>query len=379
MKNNILFSLGFLILTFFFQSAGMSISSEVHNKLTQMFQNFVEESNIPGLVVGINVPGKDEWLSVLGVSDKKTKKKMQLNDHFRIGSVTKTFVATGILQLSDKGKLSLDDKVEQYVKNVPNGDKITIRQLANMTSGLPSYSQNKTWAQQFLENPQRVWTPEELLKAAFSVPILFKPGEKFHYCNTNYILLGLIIEKASGMPLGSYLEKNIFEPLNLKNTSFPLTNAMPDPFSHGYTKQTLTGQEKDMTFQNPSWAWAAGGMISNLDDLKIWAEALGTGKLLSKEAFKERTQWVAVSSSVKDRKYGLGVGFDKGWLMHAGELPGYNSIVAYLPEQKVVMVLLVNSDIPTKEENKEVSPAPFMFESVSKILFPENIPSVPKS
>jgi D-alanyl-D-alanine carboxypeptidase len=134
-----------------------------------------------------------------------------------------------------------------------------------------------------------------------------------------------------------------------------------------------------MTFQNPSWAWAAGGMISNLDDLKIWAEALGTGKLLTKEAFQERTKWVNASPNGGDRKYGLGVGLDQGWLMHAGELPGYNSIVAYLPEQKVVLVCLVNSNIPAKEKDHEISPAPYLFESVSKILFPENIPSVPKS
>lgn len=391
MRIKTIVSLFMMIFTILHSNPCNSFSEKIDDRLKNTVQELINEHNIPGAIIGIWIPGKGEWVSALGVADKKTKEKMTINDHVRIGSVTKTFTVTALLQLQDQGKLLLDDKIGKYIEHVPNGDEITLRQLANMTSGLPSYTENDAWVQEMFKDKNRVWTSKELLEAAFRLPILAKPGEKFHYCNTNLILLGLVIEKVSGMALGTYLEKNIFKPLKLTNTSFPINNQMPKPFAHGYSIQTLSGHEEDVTFLNPSWAFAAGAMISNLQDLKIWAEALGTGKLLSKKAFEERLQWDTMPPNTKEKKYGLGIGFDKGWLMHTGELPGYNSFVGYLPEKKAILVCLVNSDMAVKkstfslridpEESNPITmkakdqldPVVLIYRAILQELFPKNV------
>lgn len=353
---------------FFYGAPSYGFSKEIDQKLDTTVQKILDEHHIPGVVIGIWIPKKGEWVRAFGLADIETQRKMAINDYFRIGSVTKTFVTTGVLQLVDQGKLSLDDPIEKYIENVPNGDKITIRQLANMTSGLPNYSENKVWEKENLTTPQREWTPKELLKIAFDMPLLFNPGEKFYYSNTNTLLLGLVIEKLSGLSLNVYLENNILKPLSLNHTSYPMDNKMPEPFAHGYSFQTLDKKQADVSFNNPSWTSAAGQMISNLHDLKIWAEALGTGKLLSKKSFEERIKWVEIVPGDKDRSYGLGVALIRGWIAHTGELAGYNTLVAYRPEDKAIFVCLVNKDTHLKLKDGSLEPVAVIYQKVFDVI-----------
>ncbi len=350
-------------------------SSAMKEELQTKMELLVKEINAPGFNVGIWIPGEGEWESSFGVADKETSEKMSLENHFRIGSITKTFVITAVLQLVDKGDISLDDKISKYVDNVPNGKEITIRQLANMTSGLANYSEDEEWVTKaiYTKNDRNVPT-SELLNVAFKLPPTFAPGKGWHYSNTNTVLLGQVIEKVSGLSLDQYLQKNIFTPLELNNTSYPLDEKMPSPYAHGYTKQTLDGKEADATFNSPSWTNAAGQMISTFADLKIWAKALGTGALLSEGAFKERLNWVTLAPNTKIRKYGLGVGSNSGWINHTGSLPGYNCIVAYLPEKQAIFVVMINSDIALVKKEKEVPLTDMVFEAVTKIVTPDNVP-----
>ena len=350
-------------------------SSEMKEKLQAKMESLIKEINAPGFNVGIWIPGEGEWQNSFGVADKETAEKMSLDNHFRIGSITKTFVITAVLQLVDKGDISLDDKISKYIDNVPNGDKITIRQLANMTSGLANYSEDEEWVKKviYTKNDRNVPT-SELLEVAFKLPPTFAPGKGWHYSNTNTVLLGQVIEKVSGLSLDKYLQENIFTPLALENTSFPLDEKMPSPYAHGYTKQTLDEKEADATFNNPSWTNAAGQMVSTFADLKIWAKALGTGALLSEDAFKERLTWVTLPPNTAKRKYGLGVGSNSGWINHTGSLPGYNCIVAYLPEKQAVFVVMINSDMDLVIKEKNVPLTEMVFEAVTKIVTPDNVP-----
>ena len=350
-------------------------SSEMKEKLQAKMESLIKEINAPGFNVGIWIPGEGEWQNSFGVADKETAEKMSLDNHFRIGSITKTFVITAVLQLVDKGDISLDDKISKYIDNVPNGDKITIRQLANMTSGLANYSEDEEWVKKviYTKNDRNVPT-SELLEVAFKLPPTFAPGKGWHYSNTNTVLLGQVIEKVSGLSLDKYLQENIFTPLALENTSFPLDEKMPSPYAHGYTKQTLDEKEADATFNNPSWTNAAGQMVSTFADLKIWAKALGTGALLSEDAFKERLTWVTLPPNTAKRKYGLGVGSNSGWINHTGSLPGYNCIVAYLPEKQAVFVVMINSDMDLVIKEKNVPLTDMVFEAVTKIVTPDNVP-----
>lgn len=350
-------------------------SSEMKEKLQAKMESLIKEINAPGFNVGIWIPGEGEWQNSFGVADKETAEKMSLDNHFRIGSITKTFVITAVLQLVDKGDISLDDKISKYIDNVPNGDKITIRQLANMTSGLANYSEDEEWVKSTIYTKNdRIVPTSELLDVAFKLPPTFAPGKGWHYSNTNTVLLGQVIEKVSGLSLDKYLQENIFTPLALENTSFPLDEKMPSPYAHGYTKQTLDEKEADATFNNPSWTNAAGQMVSTFADLKIWAKALGTGALLSEDAFKERLTWVTLPPNTAKRKYGLGVGSNSGWINHTGSLPGYNCVVAYLPEKQAVFVVMINSDMDLVIKEKNVPLTDMVFEAVTKIVTPDNVP-----
>lgn len=354
------------------RDADPPFKSEIQAKLDATLTQVMSRNKIPGVVLGIWIPGEGTWITTRGTSNLATNAPMNVDDHFRIGSVTKTFTVTAILQLADDKKLKLDDPVSKYLSFVSNGENITLRMLANMTSGLYPYTFDDSWVQELLKNPQRVWTPTELVEVALKHPPDFKPGAKWEYSNTNTVLLAMVIQKVTGQRVEEVFKKRIFQPLGLRNTSWPITSGIPEPYPHGYSEQTLDGKQADVTFRNPSWAWGVGNLISNLADLKIYAKAMATGeKLLSKEMQKQRLTWVTLPPNTETRKYGLGIGSDQGWLGHTGELPGYNVGMYYLPAKDATMVVMVNSDIPTND----VGPASALLRSLIMVVVPQDVPS----
>jgi D-alanyl-D-alanine carboxypeptidase len=330
----------------------------------------LEHVKTPGVVVGIWIPGRGTYVVTRGVSDSATGKAMQRNDRFRIGSNTKTFTVTALLQLADGKKVGLDDPLSKYVSFVPNGKNITLRMLANMTSGLFSYTEDDAWVMTTFRDVQRTWTPRELVNVGLKHRPTFPPGTGWHYSNTNTVLLGMIVEQVSGKPIQQFYAGRIFKPLALQNTSWPTTSAIPAPYAHGITMQTLNGKQADATHRNPTWAFTAGQMISTLDDLKVWAKSYTTGSLLSREMQKQRLTFVSLPPNTKQKAYGLGIGVDHGWLGHTGELPGYNTGAYYLPEQDATMVVMANSDLATNG----VSPVTAIFKALTKVVTPRNVP-----
>ena len=295
---------------------------------------------------------------------------MRVEDHFRIGSITKTFTATLLLILADEKKLGLDDPVSKYVAWVPNGDKITLRMLADMTSGLHSYTEDDAWVKIAFSNFKRVWTPRELVDVGIKHAPDFPPGQGWHYSNTNYVLLGMILEQVTGKKIQDSFDEKLFKPLKLKATSWPVGAALPKPHAHGTTVQTPDDKLDDATHRNPSWAFTAGALISTLGDLKRWVESYATGTLLSAEMQKERLTWMTMPPNTPERAYGIGIGTDRGWLGHTGELPGYNCSAYYLPDKKAVIVVMVNSDIPADKAN----PAPTIMKALAQVVTPGNVP-----
>ena len=323
-----------------------------------------KESDAPGVVAAVQTPDYT-WVQTMGVADRASGKPMTPEMHHRIGSVTKTFTATLLLKAADEGLLSLDDKIDQYIKGVPNGDEITLRQMSDMTSGIASYTEYKQWVKEWSSDPTRVWKPEELAKFGLKESPLFKPGKEWFYSNTNYVLLGLVLQQVTGKPIEQLYEEEIIGPLHLTETSFPGTSsAIPEPYDHGYTLQGESSGQKpiDSTHWSPSEAWTAGEMISTVEDLLVYGRALGTGKgLLSPQTQSER-----LDSFVSDvpplnqpplkgeLEYGIGIGKDHGWVGHNGEIPGYNTYLFYHPDLDAVVVVLVNSDISSGKCPKDV-------------------------
>jgi D-alanyl-D-alanine carboxypeptidase len=320
--------------------------SDTSNRLDSAILATLQQTGVPGAIVGVWGP-HCKYEQAFGVADKATGAPMRTDFYSRIGSETKTFTATGVLQLVDDGKVALDDPISKYVPGVPEGDVITLRELLRMQSGLFNYSADEDFQRALFSDPNRPFTPQELLNYAFAHPLVFAPGQGLLYCNTNYILLGLVIEKVSGLPLHQYLEQRVLQPLGLEHTNFPTDNAFPQPHAQGYTHQPLDDSEAVATDWDPSWGWSAGAMISNLDDLRTWARALATGALLEPDTQAQRLETVSAPGFAPGAGYGLGIFTAEGWIGHNGSLPGYQSLTLYLPQKKTTLVVLLNSDEPS--------------------------------
>lgn len=325
-------------------------------------------ASVPGAIVGVWAP-QGRYVRAFGVADKATGEAMSVDFFSRIGSVTKTFTVTALLQLADKGMVRLEDPIAEYVDAVPGGDNITLRQLARMESCLDNYTDNRAFERILHADPQHQFSPADLLEIAFAEPPLCRPGAGFHYSNTNSILLGLVVEKASGESLPNYIREHLLLPLGLSHTSFPTTSAFPQPHATGYTNWTADGREADATDWNPSWSWAAGAMISTLDDLHVWTVAAATGEMLSAEVQRQRLETVREPGVTADIGYGLGIFDLAGWIGHSGTMPGYGTVAVYLPERQLTLVVLVNTDI----RHRGNDPCMTLAAAITKIISPDHI------
>jgi D-alanyl-D-alanine carboxypeptidase len=354
-------------------AAHRQLDPSVSKKLDKAITDVMRRAGVPGVTVGLWIPGKGRYVRSFGVADKRTHARMSPRLNIRIGSETKTFTITGLLRLVDQGKVKLDDPISRYVSGVPGGTKITLRQLAEMRSGLFSYSEDPGFDKALMSNPRKPWTPRQLLSYAFKHPAKFKPGAKFDYSNTNTILLGLAIEKVSGQSLRDFLRHEVFEPAHLKHTVFPKGAEFPAPHAHGYTNQTLNGKTADATNWDPSWGWAAGAIISDLNDLHAWARTLATGSLLSAKTQAQRLRFLP--TGFPGTGYGLGIFDNHGWIGHNGSLPGYQAAVVYLPQTKASLVVLSNTD--TSSQGYE--PSTLFAQAITRIVTPGHIYSLPKA
>ena len=206
--------------------ASAPLAGTAATQLDAAIGQVMTEASIPGAIVGIWGPAGD-YVRAFGVADKATRAPMQTDFYSRIGSVTKTFTVTAVLQLVDQGKLQLDDPISKYISGVPSGDQITLRELAQMQSGLLTFDNVEQFANSYIADPQKSFTPAQLLGYALDKPLQFPPGTHYDYSNTNIVLLGLVVEKQSGQSLPDYIREHILAPLKLTHTSFPTTGASP--------------------------------------------------------------------------------------------------------------------------------------------------------
>ncbi|MFE2103087.1 MULTISPECIES: serine hydrolase [unclassified Streptomyces] len=354
-----------------------TITPDVARQLDTAVQKVMTEANVPGVMVGIWTPHRGSYVSSFGVADKVSGRTMTPDLYMRIGSETKTFTVTALLQLVDQGKVGLDDPIGKYIAGVPNGNEITLRQLAGMRSGLFNYSQDDDFFKALTSDPRRPFTPQQLLAYSFRHPVLFPPGQKFYYSNTNLILLGLVVEQQSGQRLGDYIRQHILEPAGMKNTLFPVGSEFPAPHAQGYTNQTADGRIADAADWNPSWGWAAGAMISKQDDLRVWARTVATGQfpdgswMVSPVTQKQRLTTPA--TPIAGAGYGLGIFNVQGWIGHNGSLPGYESLTVYLPAAQATLVVLLNTDI----DHNGQEPSTLFGQAITQIISPDHVFDLP--
>jgi D-alanyl-D-alanine carboxypeptidase len=323
-------------------------------KLGKQIPAVMKANAIPGAVVLIKSPSQGDWSATFGTAVLGKKVPMSLSDYFRVGSNTKTMTSTVILQLVEEGKLKLDDPISKFRPDVPNGQNITIEELSEMRSGLFSYTFDRGFNETLDREPQKAWTPNELLKIAFSHPDNFAPDAEYEYCNTNIALLGVVIQKLTGMSASAAFKQRIFDPLKLKQTSLPARtdSKIPGPHAQGYQFGTnvetidsyavpkaqqaaaLNGTLRPLNYTtaNPSWAWTAGGAISTPHDLAVYVKALVGGGLLDKKMQQLRLNSIKPTDPGLPSGVGYGLGiaqFAPHILGHDGQIPGFSSFMAY--------------------------------------------------
>ncbi|MFF9863858.1 serine hydrolase domain-containing protein [Streptomyces sp. NPDC013953] len=343
------------------RATGDHAKTRTDHAKTQAALEAVVREGVPGALA--QAQDRDgTWNGAAGVADLRTGRERLPQDRYRVGSITKTFVATVVLQLEAEGRLDLDDTVERWLPGVVRGNghdgrKITIRQLLNHTSGIYNVTadpgfQKKVFGPDFLRHRYDTWTPQQLVAIAMQHRPDFAPGTDWRYSNTNYVLAGLVIEKATGRPYGKEVERRILTPLKLRATSVPGTDPrMPKPSGRAYS--TLSpepgGQVHDVTELNPSIAWAAGEMVSDSADLQRFVRALLKGKLLPPRQMKEMTTTVPVSKDTPSLRYGLGLFAQKlscgkeVW-GHSGGIHGSGSNMVATRNGQHSLALNVNGD-----------------------------------
>ncbi|WP_189920222.1 serine hydrolase domain-containing protein [Kitasatospora xanthocidica] len=353
-----------------YSNAVVSLTPAVTAKLDTAIQRVLSQNGVPGISVGIITPS-GTYQKSFGVADRTTNAPMDPGMYSRIGSESKTYTATAVLRLVDQGKVKLDDPISTYVDGVPGGDGITVRQLGEMRSGLFPYSSDQDFANTLIGDPNHVFTPDQLLAYGYKHPAVFPPGTKYQYNNSNYILLGKLIEKVGGQSAGDVLKDQVFTPASLGKTSFATDSSLPDPHPHGYTNQTPTGSVEDATNWNPSWAWTAGAVVTTLADLESWAKTMATGAIISPATQAERMKLLPTPDP--GVTYGFGVFNNSGWIGHNGSMPGYESVAVYMPDAQATMVLLLNTDVISQGEE----PSTLFANEITKIISPNNVYALP--
>ena len=303
----------------------------------------VVAAGVPGAIVLVR-DGNQRIRLASGYGYVAKKTPIRTTDRFRIGSLTKTFVSTVVLQLVDEGKVSLGDSVERWLPGlVPNGRKISVHQLLNMTSGLFDYldDRDKTVANRVQAGDVTYrYSPRELVRIATAHKPNFAPGKGWSYCNTCYVLLGLVVEKATGRSIGTELRRRILTPLHLSHTTFDTEPQIAGRHSHGY--YPLGKRLVDISVLSPSLAWAAGGMVSTADDLERFYSALNRGRLLPANLLR------AMRDVVPSSGYGLGLAQAKApcgtFWGNGGDFPGYNANAYGSADGSRQYVLFLNLD-----------------------------------
>ncbi len=307
--------------------------------------------DVPGAAVAIVSPF-GSWFGASGVANLENNTPLQPDDRFQIGSITKTFVATTVMQLVEEGKLNLDDTLttwlpESITADIPSAEEITLEQLLQHKSGVADYvdvlfNQAATNPGVFLTD----WQPEELIDFIDGVEPLFAPGESWQYSNTNFILAGLIVEAATDNNIADEIKTRIIEPLNLENTFFAEEEEIPGGYVSGYWDFNQDGTLDNITSANLSWTWATGAMVSNTEDLDTFARSLFKGDLLEPETLEQMLDTTPAIDNNNYSSYGLGVGTiespNRFWYIHRGQTLGYRSNMWYSPEDDFTYIELIN-------------------------------------
>jgi CubicO group peptidase (beta-lactamase class C family) len=343
-SNRVYLTIIFLILSISFTFTGRLSAEQVSDKgLAKKINAFLEKTypaNEPGAAVLAVKDGKVILRKGYGMANLELGVPIKPEMVFRIGSITKQFTAVAIMKLAEEGKLSVNDDIKKYLPDYPtHGHKITIHHLLNHTSGIKSY----TSVQAILSLMRKDMKPEELIDLFKNQPMDFAPGEQFLYNNSGYVLLGAIIEKVSGKSYEAYIDENIFKPLGMSGSYYGSNTRIIPLRASGYEKGEKDIRNAD--YLSMTLPYAAGSLLSTVDDLYRWYQALEAGKVLSQKSLEQMYTPTKLNNG-KTQNYGygwnLGTLFGEKTIEHGGGINGFITDALRVPEKKVFVTVLTN-------------------------------------
>lgn len=319
--------------------------------------------------------------------------------HFRNGAVAFAYVATLLMEYVDEHKVSLNDTINRWVPTLPEANKVTLKMLANQTSGYPDFETDPAWTAAFNANPFRIFTYQERLGYAFRRPVQFAPGKNWSYAHTNFMILGHILSMIGKKPLATLLQQKVLGPMGLTGTTSSETSAMPEPVLHSFSSEREVALHippkvtfyEEATYWNTVWGTpACANETTNIYDLTKTAVAVGTGQLLSRSSYHAMTdsnllgfghkQANCVPSCFKQipaYNFGLGVVKAGSWILQDPLLSGWSSAEAYLPAQKIAIAVVATFE-PSAFNSQGVEPnaSDPIFRSIGAYLAPGDAPPV---
>ena len=368
--------------------------SSDRSAIVKLVRDAMRESHLNSVIV--KVSEGDEILIKRAFGQSMTGVPATTDMHFRNGAVAIGYMANVLLQLVDDGTVSLDDKVSRWLPEIPHTDRVTLGQLARMTSGYPDYVREPAFDQANLENPFKQWTPQGQLAFVVDQPLYYEPGTNWNYSHTNYVILGLALEKITGMPLSRLLRTRVLEPLGLDQTRSSQTASVPSPVLHAFTaeRREYLGVPdgspflEESTFWNPSWTLARGSVqTTDIDDVHASAIAFGTGELLSRQSYRAMistdlrgfggpvegcgfscfTQNVAYS-------YGIGLVTSGNWVLQNPMFAGTAAVAAYLPSDDIAIAVAVTYQEAAFADGGPANEADALFRQIGALLAPKDAP-----
>lgn len=331
-------------------------------EVLRIAQQAKSELDLKSVLLRVTVDGKEVITSALGES--MTGVPAEPGMHFRAGSVAIAHMGTVLLQLVDEGKVSLDDAVSRWLPDLPDADRITLRMLGSSTTGLADYVTDPDFIAAVQADPFRQWTAEELVGISTALPRWYEPGTNWSYSHANFVLLGAALEKITGTRLDTLLKRRITDPLGLRDTRNSFTPEIRPPVLHAFTAERGTYEES--TFWNPSWTTAPGAVVTtHICDLARSAQAIGSGELLSRSAFREQLDPGTVGLggptatcpatvclvNTEAKHYGLGVLVLNGWIVQNPSFSGYAAVQAYLPAERLAIAVATTKGEGTPDGN----------------------------
>jgi CubicO group peptidase (beta-lactamase class C family) len=351
--------------------------------------------HLKAVIVRVTVDGQEVVTEAAGES--MTGVPAGTNMHFRNGAVAISYVSTLLLKLVDEQKVNLDDKLSKFLPEIPHADRVTLGQLAQMTSGYVDYVIGNTKMNNALyADPFRRWTVHEMLQYAVSQPLLYEPGTNWNYAHTNYVLLGLALEKATDEQMPKLLSENVLRPLGLTNTVNSLTPEIPAPALHAFSSERRaflkipagTPFYEESTFWDPSWTITHGAIqTTNIYDMEATAVGIGSGRLLSNDSYQKM---VSTDLRGKTHKqpgcttcdalddvytYGLGIVISGNWLLQNPLMSGYAAVEAYLPSQKIAIAVAATYLPEAFDDTGDyTNAADTLFRKIGAVLAPDDAP-----